>query len=180
LRHVAAEQDEIRCHVEQVRKIADTLDPITGDSDKRKRRFMSLQKSLVQSDDPASVHMAKVMNSFLPGLFVGDDDPDLPHDNLDLERWFRKPKSHERRIHGHRHAGVRIVQEGPTLLPVLDAHSKHPTVFTVEELFPYINAKPPECQTNAIQRRSIMRKACSTKKLPDLLSTLEVRYIDSS
>src|SRR5213079_3393585 len=24
-------------------------------------------------------------------------------DNLDLERWFRLPKSHERRIHGHRH-----------------------------------------------------------------------------
>jgi hypothetical protein len=124
--------------------------------------------------------MGSVMTSFLPGLFVGDDDPDLPHDNLDLERWFRKPKSHERRMHGHRHAGVRIVQEGPTLLPALDAHSKHPAVFTVEELFPYINAQSPACQTDAIHRRSIMRKACSTKKRPDLLRTLEVRYIDSS
>ena len=38
----------------------------------------------------------------------------------------------------------------------------------------------PMCQTKAIHRRSIMRKACSTKKLPGLLSTLEVRYIDSS
>lgn len=178
--HVAAEQDEIRCHVEQVRKIAKTLDSSTGDSHKRRRRFMSLQKSLLQSDDSISVHMANVMNSFLPGLFVGDDDPDLPHDNLDLERWFRKPKSHERRIHGHRHAGVRIVQEGPTLLLVLDAHSKHPAVFTVNELFPYIHAKPPECQRKAIHRRSIMRKACSIKERPDLLTTLESRYIDSS
>jgi hypothetical protein len=37
----------------------------------------------------------------------------------------------------------------------------------------------PTCQTNAIHRRSIMSKACSTRKLPDLLSTLEVRHIDS-
>ena len=33
-------------------------------------------------------------------------------DNLDLERWFRLPKSHERRIHGRRHAGIWIVQDG--------------------------------------------------------------------
>jgi hypothetical protein len=25
------------------------------------------------------------------------------------ERWFRQPKRHERRIHGRRHAGVRLV-----------------------------------------------------------------------
>ena len=48
------------------------------------------------------------------------------HDNLDLERWFRLPKGHERRIHGHRHAGVRIVQEGPTLVHALDAHHDPP------------------------------------------------------
>jgi hypothetical protein len=33
--------------------------------------------------------MGKVMTSFLPGLFVGGDLPDFPHDNLDLERFFR-------------------------------------------------------------------------------------------
>jgi 2,3-bisphosphoglycerate-independent phosphoglycerate mutase len=38
-----------------------------------------------------------------------------------LERWFRLPKSHERRIHGRRHAGVRLVQTGATLVPALDA-----------------------------------------------------------
>ena len=43
------------------------------------------------------------MASFAAGLFVGPV-ADLPEDNLDLERWFRKPKSHERRIHGRRHA----------------------------------------------------------------------------
>ena len=47
-------------------------------------------------------------------------------DNLDLERWFRLPKRHERRIHGRRHAGIRIVQDGPTLVLALDAHVAHP------------------------------------------------------
>jgi len=104
----------------------------------------------------------------------------LPTDNYDLERSFRLPKSHERRIHGHRHAGVRIVQEGPTLLPVLDAHARTNTLFTQEELRPYADAKPPACQTAAIYRRKIMRKARSTKKLPKLLQALETRYLNTS
>ena len=66
------------------------------------------------------------MLSFLAGLFVGEGKFEAIKDNLDLERWFRLPKSHERRIHGHRHAGVRIVQEGPTLVHALDAHAAHP------------------------------------------------------
>jgi hypothetical protein len=38
----------------------------------------------------------------------------LPVDNLALERAFRLPKGHERRIHGHAHAGVRIVPSALT------------------------------------------------------------------
>ena len=114
------------------------------------------------------------------GLFVGGDDPDLPKDNYELERWFRNPKSHERRIHGHRHAGVRIVQEGPTLLPTLDAHLRRREPFTSQELRPYADAKPPACQTNAIHRRTVMRKARSKKTRPLLLSDLEQRYLDYS
>jgi len=64
------------------------------------------------TEDPIRQHMAKVMISFLAGLFVGEGKFEEIKDNLDLERWFRLPKSHERRIHGHRHAGIRIVQEG--------------------------------------------------------------------
>ncbi len=118
------------------------------------------------------------MKSFAPGLFVGDDWPDLPTDNLELERWFRNPKGHERRIHGHQHAGVRIVQEGPTLVPVLDAHLRHPAPFTEEELRPYSDAKPPPCQCEAIHRRKVMRKARSTKTLPQLLRELQYRYLN--
>lgn len=118
-----------------------------------------------QAEDPIHATMAVVMLSFCAGLFVGEDKfPDLT-DNLDLERWFRLPKSHERRIHGHRHAGVRIVQEGPTLVHALDAHAAHPEPFTVADLLPYRTAREPLCQQQALHRRKIMRKARSKKKL---------------
>jgi hypothetical protein len=129
-----------------------------------------------RTEDPVRGHMAQVMIGFLAGLFVGGARFEAIRDNLDLERWFRLPKSHERRIHGHRHAGVRIVQDGPTLLLALDAHVAHPEPFTAEELLPYRTAQPPVCQRQALQRRKIMRKARSKKKRPLLLAELERRY----
>src|SRR5919197_6341640 len=97
------------------------------------------------------------MASFAPWLFVLGDEADLPQDNLDLERWFRQPKGHERRIHGHRHAGVRLVQEGPTLLLALDAHLEHPAPFTAENPWPTRHAPAPAFQRQALHRRTIMR-----------------------
>jgi hypothetical protein len=82
-------------------------------------------------------------------------------DNLELERWFRLPKSHERRIHGHRRAGVPIVQEGPMLVPALDAQVAHPEPFTVADLLPYRTAPEPLSQRQSMDRRKIMRKARS-------------------
>jgi hypothetical protein len=120
--------------------------------------------------------MFKLMTSFQPGLFVGEDEDEEYQDNLDLERWFRLPKSHERRIHGHRHAGVRIVQEGPTLVHALDAHVTHPGPFTGADLLPYRMAREPACQRQAIHRRKIMRKARSKNKRGILLADLERRY----
>jgi len=101
--------------------------------------------------------------SFQPGLFAGAEMTSHPRDNLDLERWFRCPKSHERRIHGHRHAGVRIVRDGPTLAPTLDAHAIHPGVFTRESLFPFRMASAPPSQLASLQRHGIMRKSRSKK-----------------
>ena len=120
--------------------------------------------------------MVKVMLSFSAGLFVGGDQYEEITDNLDLERWFRLPKSHERRIHGHRHAGVRLVIEGPTLVHALDAHAAHPEPFRVADLLPYRRAREPACQLQARHRRKIMRKARSKKKRPLLLADLERRY----
>ncbi|GAF82516.1 unnamed protein product, partial [marine sediment metagenome] len=167
---------QVRRGVKQVRAVERTLDPETGNCEEREEAFDTLRDGFAAKQDVVSQHMAKLMESFKPGLFVGGDDVDLPEDNLDLERWFKNPKGHERRIHGHRHAGTRIVEEGPTEMLALDAHWAHPHTFSPEELQPYHNAKMPKTQKAAIHRRKIMRKARSKKKIKALLKDLEQRY----
>ena len=162
--------------MEDLQAIQATLEPDRGTCAQRQEQFQVLQGQCQASDDPIRQHMGRVMASFAPGLFVGGDEADLPQDNLDLERWFRQPKGHERRIHGHRHAGVRLVQEGPTLLLALDAHMEHPTPFTAEDLWPYRHAPSPACQRQALHRRTIMGHARSKKRRPLLLADLERRY----
>ncbi len=109
-------------------------------------------------------------------LDVGGEAADFPADNVDLERWFKGPKGHERRIHGHSHAGVRIVQQGPTLMVALDAHVHHDGPFTGGDLEPYGHASVPESQQQAVARGKIMRQARSRKKRSALLADLEKRY----
>lgn len=138
-----------------------------------------MRDRFTRSEDPVHRPMAQVMTSFLAGLFVGAGLLEAIADNLDLERWFRLPKSHERRIHGHRHAGIRLVLEGPTLVHALDAHHAHPGPFTAADLLAYRTAPEPPSQTQALQRRKIMRKARSKKKRPLLLADLERRYRES-
>lgn len=169
--------EEIRQQVEDIRAVEKTLDPTTDSSEKREKSFNMLMNDFTQKEDTVSQHMAKIMKSFRPGLFAGGDDLDMPEDNLDLERWFKNPKSHERRIHGHRHAGTRIVQEGPTKMLALDAHLSHPHPFSREDLKNYYKADIPESQKAAIHRRKIMRNARSKKRLKLLLQNLELRYL---
>ena len=166
-------------HAQQLRAIQATLDPTVGPSTTRRRRFSSLAARLSTSPDPILQHMAKTMKSFRPGLFAGGDDLDLPLDNLDQERAFRLPKGHERRIHGHAHAGVRIVQRGPSLLLALDAHRRHPDPFNTEDLVPWRDSRVPASQRECERRRGIMRRARSAKKRPRLLADLERRYQDA-
>lgn len=180
LEAVAAGLPQIQGHVEVVRVIAASLDPTQGDCASREARFTALREQLRAGADSVHQQMAKVLTSFQPGLFVGGDAVDLPQDNLDLERWFRNPKGHERRIHGHRHAGVRIVLEGPTLIHALDLHQRHSQPPTVADLFPYRHATPPASQGQALARRRLMRRARSSRKRPLLLAELEARYQDSS
>lgn len=169
----------LREYVAAIAEVAATLDPRQGDDAQRRAKFAALTTRFQDSGDPIHQQMAGVMTSFVPGLFVGEATFEDIRDNLDLERWFRLPKSHERRIHGHRHAGVRIVQEGPTLVHALDAHLTHPGPFTVDDLLPYRTAEEPPCQREAIHRRKVMRKARSKKKRPILLADLERRYRES-
>ena len=148
-------------------------------AEERKAQFLSLQVAWQSSTDAVHQHCAKMMRSFEPGVFVGGEAADFPTDNVDLERWFKGPKGHERRIHGHRHAGVRIVRQGPTLMLALDAHVHHEEPLTVDDLTPYRLAGVPQSQQEAVERGKIMRKARSRKKRHALLADLEKRYFNA-
>jgi hypothetical protein len=180
LNQVAAEQATIRGYVAEVGEVAATLDPKQGESTRRQEQFEELTARFQRAGDLIHRQMAGVMIRFVAGLFVGEATFEGIRDNLDLERWFRLPKSHERRLHGRRHAGVRIVQDGPTMVHALDAHVAHPGRFTGADLLPYRTAREPTCQREALNRRKIMRKARSQKKRPILLADLERRYRESS
>jgi hypothetical protein len=176
---VKSEQEVIRRHVETIAEVAATLDPGTSPCARREAAFQRILARIEGDGDAVHEHMAKLMTGFRIGLFVGGDTMAQVQDNLELERWFRLPKSHERRIHGRRHAGVRLVQTGATLVPALDAHATHPEPFTAADLLPYRGAREPPCQAQAMDRRKIMRKARSKKQRPVLLAELERRYRES-
>jgi hypothetical protein len=162
-----------------IAEVAATLEPGAEDISERQEKFEALIDRFEGTEDPIRHGMATIMLSFLDGLFVGEGEYEAIRDNLDLERWFRLPKSHERRIHGHRHAGMRLVVDGPTLVHALDAHAAHPGPFTADDLLPYRTAREPTCQTEARDRRTIMRKARSKRDRPLLLAELERRYRES-
>jgi hypothetical protein len=177
---VAETRVAIQQQVADVRLVAETLDPQSGRLPQRRAQFTALQERFAESAVPFHEHLSKLMASWAPGLFVGGKAGNLPWDNLDLERWFRLPKGHERRIHGHQHAGVRLVREGPTLLPALDAHREHDGLFTAEELYAYRDHPAPADQTAAQHRHRVMRRARSPKQRAKLLQELEQRYLDES
>jgi hypothetical protein len=163
---VQAEQAELRQQLHEIQRVATTLDVGQAATAERQAQFTRLQEEFASHKTPFYGHLAALMASFAAGLFAGGDVLASLQDNLDLERWFRVPKGHERRIHGHRHAGVRIVQEGPTLLLALDAHLAHPGPFTADDLRPYQHAAAPASEDAAIHRRKLMRKARSKKNAP--------------
>ena len=166
-------------YVETMRLIQATLDPTLAPCVVREQQFERLRDLLRFSDDLVQQHLGKVMTSFQPGLFAGGDDLGQPRDNLDLERWFRQPKAHERRIHGDKHAGTRIVQEGPTLVHALDVHLHNPAPLISGELLLYLHAKPPASQHEATIRSKLTRRARSETARSPLLAELEARYAAS-
>ncbi len=178
---VRASLTQVKAYVQDLQAVDRTLRPndkTTGEE--REAQFILRRQEWGASADPMHQHFAKMMSSFEPGLFVGGEAADFPADNLDLERWLKRPKGHERRLHGRRHAGVRIVQQGPTLLLALDAHVYHDGPFTVDDLEPYSHARVPVSQQQAVERGKIMRKARSRKKRDALLADLEKRYLSLS
>jgi hypothetical protein len=179
LQAASGEQEQIKGYVSEVKRVEATLDPTKGPVEKRRRRFHALKRRLKRSGDEVRMKMAVVMVAFSAGLFAGPEVDQGIRDNLDLERWFRLPKGHERRIHGRKHAGVRLVQEGATLMPALDAHKDREGPFKAEELLGYKDAKPPKQEQEAMHRRKVMRRARSKKQRPILLAELERRYLEA-
>ena len=152
----------------------------TNPGEVQKKRFHRLKRRLKKSRDAVRKQMAVIRVGFMAGLFCGPEVEQEIRDNLELERWFRLPKGHERRIHGRKHAGVRLVQEGATLMPTLDAHKDREEPMKVEELLGYKDAKPPEQELEAMHRRKVMRKARSKKHRQTFLADLERRYQSSA
>jgi hypothetical protein len=166
LAEAKSRQEQVSEQIKEIRLVAATLEGRTGALQKRRARYEQLRRCYQSKGGDFYAHLARMLRDWSKGLFVGikgKRGDELPQDNLDLERWFRAPKGHERRIHGHSHAGVRIVQEGATLLLVLNAHEEHPQPFTAQELLPYRQAQEPLDQRQAIHRRKVMRKARSQK-----------------
>ena len=108
---VQAEHQIVRQHLQAIERVAATLSHANGSATERQAQCTRVQEAFAGLDTPFDQHVAGVMAGLAAGLCVGGDTLPCLQDNLDLERWFRKPKGHERRLHGHRHAGVRIVQE---------------------------------------------------------------------
>ena len=74
--------------------------------------------------------------------------------------------------------GMRVVREGATLLPTLDAHQQHAGLFTAEQLLPDRNHPVPVAHQEARHRHQVMRRAASTKQRPKLLQELNARCSD--
>jgi hypothetical protein len=159
------EKAHIGGYVKDIKQVFETLQPENGTLAERQAQFRQLTTEFAHGADPMKTYMSDIMQSFEEGLFVGSDDHDIPGDNLDLERWIKKPKGHERRIHGHQHVGLRMVCEGPTLLPALDAHLARTAPFTYQELLPYVEAEIPESQRRSMVRHRLMKKASSKKNV---------------
>jgi len=149
-------------------------DEATGEE--REAQFVSRWQEWEASVDAMHQQLATVMSSFEPGVFVGGEGADFPADKVDVERWFKRPKGHARRMHGRRHAGVRLVQQGPTRMLALAAPVHHHGPWTVDDLEPYRHSRVPASQQEAVERGKSMRQARSRKKRSVLLADLEKRY----
>ena len=156
----------IRADVGVIAEVAATWEPGAEEITERDEQVAALIDRCAATEDPIRHGLAPGRLRFLAGLFVGEQAEEAIKDHRDLERWFRLPKGHARRIHGHRHAGVRLVREGPTLVHALDAHAAHPGPFPADDLRPDRTAREPPCQTAARNRRTIRRKARSKKNRP--------------
>jgi hypothetical protein len=175
-----ADRARVEADVDLVGQIAATVEIASGSTAARRAEFEALQAQCAAATPPRHQAMGELMGRWLPGLFVGEQSsapgPAVPADNYALERWFKLPKQHARHTHGRAHAGIVLVQRGPTRMLVLDAHREHPGPFGATDLIPWRDAKVPEVQQRTLARAQIMRRARSSTARATLLADLEARY----
>jgi hypothetical protein len=144
----------------------------------REVRCSWLQEAWPSSAAPVHQQCAKLLSRCEPGVLVGGEGGDFPGDHVALARWCKRPTGHERRSHGQRHAGMRIVPQGPTLLWALDAPRHQDGPCTADARQPYGHARVPTRQQQAVERGKLMRKARSRKQRHKWLADLEKRYLN--
>jgi len=159
----AKDSGQIGTALGQVLVVWALIHPEPGKHQAYQTSFQQYAEHYRQAEDSITQQIGRIMVSFAAGLFCGGEALDLPEDNLDLERWIKGPKGHERHVSGRQHVGLRIVAEAPTLLLAFDAHLSRSIPFTIDELLPYVNAEIPAAQQEAMTRHRMMRKARSKK-----------------
>ena len=127
-------------------------------------------------------------DAFLTGIAA--EFPNVPHRFCqnhflrDVAQPMLEADSHAKVRMRSKVRGLRAIEkdllEGPSMIHALDLHLRHPGPLTSTDLLPFRDATPHISQLQSLQRRSLMRRARSTKKRPRLLEELESRYKDSS
>jgi hypothetical protein len=102
----------------------------------RREQVLAWQEAGQASLEPVQQPCATLMSSCEPGGVVGSEAAAFPTDHVDFERCCKGPTGHARRLHGPRHAGVRMVRQGPTLMVAREAHGHHEEPLTVDALLP--------------------------------------------
>src|SRR3989449_8489377 len=90
---------QVKAYVQDLQAVDRTLRPndaTTGEE--REAQCILRRQAWESSTDPMQQHCANMRRSFEPGLFVGGESADCPADNLDVARWLKRPKGHERRL----------------------------------------------------------------------------------
>ena len=142
-------------------------------------KFEELIDRFERREEAIHQNMAKVMISFLAGLFVGRR---RSRGSKTISIWSGgsagpRVTSGESMVTATR--GFGSFKKGrrwcTRWMPTCDASRP----FTADDLLPYRTAREPPSQREAMDRRKIMRKARSAKKRPVLLADLERRYRES-
>jgi len=176
---VQAAHHVVRQQRQEIERVAATLTCANGSATERQAQFTRLQEEFAGLDTPFYHHVAGVMASFAAGLFVGGDTLPFLQDNLDLERWFRKPKGHERRIHGHRHAGCASCRKAPRSCWPWTLNVTHPEPFIAHDLARYQGRVGPCLSGRGYPSTQGHAHRPFKKKRVLLLTTLERRYLNA-